>query len=191
MKDFFKNIQTLLIVALVIIILFMRDCRGGNDPIEPKVITKVEVKWDTLKIDSLVYVPKWKTKIIHDTIPSDVDTLSILKDYYTKYFYTDTLNLDSLGSIIINDTISKNSILSRKIQPNVLIPTTTIINTVYINENEFYLGVGLQGKTNQLNYLGGEMLWRSKKRNVYGFGLGVNQDFQPVLSTRMYWRIGK
>jgi hypothetical protein len=51
--------------------------------------------------------------------------------------------------------------------------------------------VGLQGKTNQLNYLGGEMLWRNKKRNVYGFGLGVNQDFQPVLSTRMYWRIGK
>jgi len=174
----------------------MRACSGGEDGTvitEPTIITETITKWDTLKIDSLVYVPKWRTKIktVHDTIPANIDTLSILKDYYAQYFYTDTLSLDSLGSIVINDTISKNSILFRKIQPNIFIPITTVTNTVYINKNEFYGGFGLQGRTDQLNYLGGELLWKNKKKQAYGFGIGVNQNFQPVLSGRMYWKIGK
>ena len=196
MKDFFKDIKTLLIVVLIVIILIMRACSGGgNDNVvtEPTIITETVTKWDTLKIDSLVYVPKWRTKIetIHDTIPTDIDTLSILKDYYAKYFYTDTLSLDSLGNIVINDTISRNSILFREIQPNVLIPTTTVTNTVYINNREFYGGIGMKGRTNQLNYLGGELLYKTKSKQVYGVGVGVNQDFQPVLGFSMYWKIGK
>ncbi len=175
----------------------MRACSGkegkGIAKNEPITITQTVTKWDTLKIDSLVYVPRWRTKIntIHDTVPANIDTLYILKDYYSKYFYTDTLNLDSLGSIVINDTISKNSILFREIHPNVLIPTTTITNTVYINKREFYGGFGLKGRTDQINYLGGELLYRTKNKQVYGAGVGLNQDFQPVLGFSMYWKLGK
>ena len=196
MKVFFKNIQTLLIVVLVAIILFMRTCSGSKTPTptsEPITLTQTVTKWDTLKIDSLVYVPRWKTKVntIHDTILADIDTLNILKDYYTKYFYTDTLNLDSLGNIIINDTISRNSIIFRKITPNILFPTTTTTNIVYINRREFYGGFGIKGKSDQLNYLGGELLFRTKNKQAYSVGIGVNQDFQPVLGFGMYWKIGK
>jgi hypothetical protein len=196
LKETFKDIKTLLIVVLVAIILLMRACSGGKngtDIAEPTIITETVTKWDTLKIDSLVYVPKWRTKIttIHDTIPADIDTLGILKDYYAKYFYTDTLSLDSLGNIVINDTISRNSILFREIQPNVLIPTTTVTNTVYINNREFYVGVGLKGRTDQINYLGGELLYKTKNKQVYGVGIGVNQDFQPVLGFSMHWKLSK
>ena len=199
MKDFFKDIKTLLIVVLVVIILFMRACSGGdknNNDVTistPSTITKIEVKWDTLKIDSLVYVPRWKTKIniVHDTIPLNIDTLSILKDYYAKYFYTDTLDLDSLGNIVINDTISQNSITFRKIIPKILFPATTITNTIYINKREFYGGFGIKGRTNQLNYLGGELLFKTKSNQAYNIGIGLNQDFQPVLGFGMYWKIGK
>jgi len=174
----------------------MRACDGGKNRTvitEPTTITKTITKWDTLKIDSLVYVPRWRTKVttVHDTIPTDIDTLSILKDYYAKYFYTDTLSLDSLGSIVINDTISKNSIIFREIQPNVLIPTTTVTNTVFVNNREFYVGFGLKGRTDQINYLGGELLYRTKSKQVYGVGIGVNQGFQPVLGFSMYWKLGK
>lgn len=197
MKDFFKDIKTLLIVVLVAIILLMRECSGkegkGIAKNEPITITQTVTKWDTVTIDSLVYIPKWKTKIetIHDTVPANIDTLDILKDYYTKYFYTDTLDLDSLGSIVINDTISRNSILFREIQPNIFIPTTTVTNTVYINKREFYGGFGLKGRTDQINYLGGELLYRTKNKQVYGAGVGLNQDFQPVLGFSMYWKLGK
>ena len=193
MKDFFKNIQTLLIVVLVVIILFMRSCDGGNDPIEPKVITKVEVRYDTIETIKETYVPKWKIKIVTeiDTFQTPIDTVAILRDYYAKYFYSDTLQIDTVGYAIINDTITRNTILARDIRTNILIPTTTITKEIYLNNREFYWGLGLQGRTDQINYLGGELLYRNKKRQVYGFGLGVNQDFQPVLSGRMYWRIGK
>jgi len=196
LKETFKDIKTLLIVVLVAIILLMRACSGGKngtDIAEPTIITETVTKWDTLKIDSLVYVPKWKTRIetVHDTIPADIDTLSILKDYYAKYFYTDTLSLDSLGSIVINDTVSRNSIIFREIQPNVLIPTTTVTNTVFINKREFYVGFGLKGRTDQINYLGGELLYKTKNKQVYGVGIGVNQDFQPVLGFSMHWKLSK
>ena len=196
MKDFFKNIQNVLIVVLVIIILFTRACSGNknNQTIpDPITITKTVTKWDTLKIDSLVYVPKWRTKVntVHDTILADVDTAEILKDYYSTYVYTDTLSLDSLGSIVINDTISKNSILFRDVQPNIFIPTTTITNTIYLNKREFFGGVSVGSTPTAIQNLNGELLFVNKKRQAYGIGVGINNTFMPIYTLRMYWKIGK
>jgi len=39
--------------------------------------------------------------------------------------------------------------------------------------------------------LGGEFMYKNKQRNMFGVGMGVNQDLQPVVSGRMYWKIGK
>jgi len=192
LKNSFKNIQTLLIIVLVVLLFLQRSC--SSDPIpDTKIVTKIEVKYDTINTVTKTYIPKWKTKIetIHDTFQADIDTLAILKDYYTKYYYSDTLKIDTVGYAIINDTITQNFIAARKIKTNILIPTTTITKEIYLNENEFYWGLGLQGRTDQINYLGGELLFRNKKKQVYGLGIGVNQDFKPVLSGRMYWKLGK
>jgi len=192
LKDFFKNIQTLLIVVLIALLFFQRSCSSTPTP-DPEVITKIEVKYDTIETIKEVYVPKWKTRVVTETefIPVEIDTTAILRDYYSKYYYSDTLQIDTVGYAIINDTITRNTILARDVRTNILIPTTTITKEIYLNKNELYWGLGLQGRTDQINYLGGELLWRTKKRSVYGFGVGVNQDFQPVLSGRMYWKIGK
>ena len=44
----------------------MRQCSGDVTPVEPKVITKVETKWDTVNIVKEVYVPKWRTRIVKE-----------------------------------------------------------------------------------------------------------------------------
>jgi len=195
LKSFFSNLQTILIVGLVVIILLMRQCDGEKPVIKTIVETKETVKWDTIKIPEITYVPKWKTKIVRvtDTIPNDIDTMEILKDYYAKYFYTDTLDIDSIGNIVINDTITQNKIFARKPKVNIQIPTITkeIVITKVISEREFYYGVGLQGSTDQLNYLGGEFLYRTKKKNAYGVSLGINQDFSPIIGGKVYWKIGE
>jgi hypothetical protein len=162
-------------------------------PVEGTVITKIETKWDTVKIDSLVYVPKWRVRVdtVHDTIPFNIDTLSILKDYYVRYFYVDTLDFDSLGNIIVNDTVSQNKIISRRIIPSLYIPTRIITRDSLISKNEFYYGFGLAGNQQQFNYIGGELLYRSKRKKVIGAGLGINQNLQPVASLRIMWKIGK
>ena len=192
MKDFFKNIQTLLIVVLAAVLFLQRGC-SSTPQVEPEVITEVVTKWDTLKVTEKEYVPKYirKTIVDIDTFQAPIDTVSILKDYYAKYFYTDTIKIDTLGTIIVNDTVTRNLILMRDVQSNIFIPTTTVTNTVYLYKREFYGGIAI-GSTNQaVQNINGEFLYVNKKRNAYGFGVGLNPDFQPIYTVRMYWKIGK
>lgn len=173
----------------------MRSCNGGGGNVEPKIITKVETKWDTITIIKNIYTPKWKTKIIKEVdsilINTPIDTLEILKDYYTKNVYVDEIKLDSLGVVTITDTIFKNTIWKRGVKSDILFPTKLITKEIYLNNREFYWGVGASGRSDQINYIGGEILYKDKKKQIYGLGLGVNQDFKPVISGKLYWKIGK
>lgn len=192
MKKYIGSIQNVLIIVLVLVLLYQSQC-SRKDPVEPEVIVTIETKWDTVNVIQTEYVPKWRTRVVteHDTIPQDIDTMSILKDYYAKYHYTDTLTLDTLGFLVLNDTISQNSILSRSFTSDISIPTTTITKEIYLNKREFYWGMGVNGGTSQLDYVGGEFMFKNKQRNMYGIGVGVNQDLQPTISGRIYWKIGK
>jgi len=192
LKVLFKNIQTLLVVVLAALLFLQRGC-SSTPPVEPKVITEIITRWDTLKVETKEYVPKYirKTVVDIDTFQAPIDTISILKDYYAKYFYTDTIKVDSLGFIVINDTVTRNLISKRDVQSNIFIPTTTITNTVYLYKKEFFGGISV-GATNQaVQNINGELLYINKKRNAYGFGIGLNPNFQPVYTARMYWKIGK
>jgi len=201
LKVFFNNIQTLLIVALVIVIILLRSCNGGGNSVGPRIVTEIETQYDTIQTIKETYIPKWQTKIVTeivtetitetDTFQQPIDTLAILQDYYTKYFYQDTIKIDTIGYAVINDTITRNSIFSRDVKTNITFPTTTIDNKIYLNKIEFYAGLGVVGGLNQLNYIGGEILLRTRRRTIYGLGLGVDQKFQPALSGKMYWKIGK
>ena len=193
MKKYFGNIQTLLIVVLVVIILLMRNCsKNITEVVDPIVITKVEIKYDTITRDVPAYIPKYITRIVTktDTVTRKIDTASILEDYFATYVYEDKQALDSL-TLTISDSISQNKIISRSLNYKLIYPTTTITNEIYLNNREFYWGVGLQGNMGQLNYLGTEFIYRTKKKQIYGVGVGVNQDFVPVISGRMYWKLGK
>lgn len=192
MKKYVGSIQSFLIIILVAVLLYQSQCSRKPD-VEPEVIVTIETKWDTVNVTQTEYVPKWRTRVVtkHDTIPQDIDTMSILKNYYSKFHYVDTLTLDTLGYLVLNDTISKNSIMSRSFVSDISIPTTTITKEIYLKKREFYWGMGLNGDASQLNYLGGEFMYKNKQRNMFGVGVGVNQDLQPVLSGRMYWKIGK
>ena len=192
MKGYFKNIQTLLVVVLAALLFLQRGC-SSTPPTEPEVITEIVTKWDTVKVEQTEYVPQIIEKVVVniDTFSTPIDTVSVLKDYYAKYFYTDTIKLDTLGSIIVNDTITRNLISFRDVQSNIFIPTTTITNTVYLYKREFFGGISV-GATNQaVQNINGELLYVNKKRNAYGFGVGLNPDFQPIYTVRMYWKIGK
>ena len=192
MKGYFKNIQTLLIVVLAVLLFYQKSC-SPTPPVEPQTITEVITRWDTLKVATKEYVPKYirKTIVNIDTFQAPIDTMSILRDYYAKYFYTDTIKVDSLGFIVINDTVTRNLISMRDVQSNIFIPTTTITNTVYLYKREFYGGISV-GSTNQaVQNINAELLYINKKRQSYGFGVGLNPQWQPVYTVRMYWKIGK
>lgn len=192
MKLYFKNIQTLLIVVLAVLLFLQKSC-SSTPPVEPKVITEVVTHWDTVKVETTEYVPKIVERIVVDidTFSTPIDTVSVLKDYYAKYFYTDTIQIDTLGSIVINDTITRNLIAMRDVQSNIFIPTTTITNTVYLYNREFFGGISVGGNQQMIQNINAELLYVNKKRQAYGFGVGLNPDFQPIYTGRIYWKIGK
>ena len=192
MKKYFQNIQSLLLVVLVVIIFLMRGCSGTPASTEPRVERDTIVEYVTIEKEYPVYVPKVKyvTKVDIDTFSTPIDTSAILADYYAIRTYEDTQVLDSLD-LVITDTVSQNQIVGRKIAYNFTYPRKTIRETIYINKRELYVGVGITGNPDQLQYLGGEVVFKNKKRQAYGFGVGVDQNLVPVISARMYWKLGK
>lgn len=191
--------EHIVILSLGILLLWLTQCRRVDPIIDEIVKTEVVVKWDTVKVEKTEYVPKIVERVVVDidTFSTPIDTVSVLKDYYAKYFYTDTIQVDTLGSIIVNDTISRNLIAFRDVQSNIFIPTTTVTNTVYLNRREFYGGISVGGLLQpiqgqpSINYIGADLLYRGKKKQAYGFGLGIDNNFNPIISGRMYWKIGK
>jgi hypothetical protein len=183
----------LIIAILVIVILLQKSCSGGSKVTVPSndTITTIDTVYHTVTKEVATYIPKYTTKIkyIHD-VTSTIDTVFVVNDYNSKYVYNDSLKNDTL-SLYINDIIFKNKLLSRNIKYTIKFPTVTVNNTVIKNKNEFYTGVGLVGSNTGINYFGPEFLLRTKKKSVYGLGVGVNGNLQPNLSLRIYWKIGK
>jgi hypothetical protein len=198
MKKYFGDIRNLIILVLIVVILLLRQCSGDGGeitPSEPTIVTKVETKYDTITIDKKVYVPKWKTKIVTQVdsilVNTPIDTLEVLKDYYAKNVFVDKIELDSLGFVTITDTIWKNTLFNRQVSSDIIIPTTTVTQTEYINPREFYVGFGLNGTSKQFNYVGGSILYRTRKKQAFGLGIGLNDQFQPIISTQFLWKLGK
>jgi len=220
------DLKTILIMVLCVVLLL----RGCGDTEEPKEIVNVggkdyellEQKIDTVFVNKIVevpkYVPKYVDRVVEKIveIPADVDSLQIIKDYYSKFITKDTLKLtyefapeiviDSMGTKpnptlgfgVITDTITQNKIVSRDILWNFEVPT--IYNTKVVKElpkNEFYWGInGGFNKTDVVTNIGGGLILKSKKNNLYQLGLGIQNNSNtsqlvPFISAGMYWKIGK
>jgi len=219
-----KRWREVVILLLLGIILFLRGC--GEDygdqalvEVDGEQYELLESKTDTIYVEKEVkvtkYVPKYITKeVIKEVeIPVDVDSLAIIKDYFSKVTVKDTLNLaydfpdvvtDSVGNKpsgdlgfgILTDIISQNRIESREIDWYFKIPT--VYNTTIVKElpkNEFYIGFGTGiDQTNGLNNLSGNVLFKTKKLNIYGLNLGLSNqlgEYKPFVGGSMYWKLGK
>jgi hypothetical protein len=187
-----------IIAALVAIILFQGGCFGKKT--NRDVLSINGKKYETIKheIDTSyktkpqIFYRKGKN-IIHEVevikeIPANVDTASILKDYYAKVFYNDTFKLkDTLGYIIINDTISKNRILGRKLNSSINVPT--IKETLYLKElnNNFFVGPSFQ--LGSVPSIGGDIHLKTKKDMLFGVGAGLNLNATPYIRGSVSWKI--
>jgi len=198
MKITWERIQSITIVVLVIIILLMSKCSGGDSsrPVDTKVVTETKIVWDTLEVEKKVYIPKWRTKVEtkYDTtyveVPAEVDTMDILKDYYSKYVYVDTLFLDTLGYITLVDTVTENKIFNRTNIPEIRIPTKIQKDVVYINEREFYAGMGARTNGKNISWMGLEGLYKTKKGNTFTLGIGTDNENNLSVGGGVHWRIG-
>ena len=205
----FKNIA---IAVLIIFVLLEWFNPGGVMPgkkvfIAGKAYEVIKHEIDTVDIVKTKVVTKKGEDIYHETIvekeviiPAVIDTMALLKDYYSKVLYKDTLILpDSLGIVALNDTISQNKILGRTF--NASVKQRTIKETTIVKElpktKIFY---GLEGgfnKADVVSSVGAGVLINTKKDKIYQLGLGVtnqttdgtNGGFTPYVRGGVYWKL--
>lgn len=200
------DLKTLSILVLVIVIFLMRMCSGDVENKKGDIVKIDGKKYEVIKheIDT-VKVPVIQTeyrdgktiyteKPVYVNIPSVIDTQSILKDYYAKYIFKDTLKLkDSLGYIAVLDTISQNKIYKRVFDAHV--NKFTIKETLIVKDlpkNQFFIG-GVMGfdKVNIVNFVGPTLLFKTKKDKVFSVGIGYSLQKQVSVQGGLYWKIGK
>jgi hypothetical protein len=210
-NKFFKlDIKTIIIVGLIIFLL-LRGC--GDTPQGTKEIVKVDGKKyelvdktiDTVFVEKRVEVPTY--------VPTHVDSLQIIKDYYSKFVTKDTLKLtyefapeitiDSIGTKpnptlgfgVITDTITQNKILSRDVVWNFEVPT--IYNTTIVKDlpkTQLYYGFNLGGnKQDIFSTASGGLILKTKSDKLYQLNLGVQTNgvdgVVPYIGGGIFWKI--
>jgi len=197
------DFKSILIIGLIILILLMRMCSGGDQSSHP--IIKVDGKKYELLKRTIDTVTVTKTKVeyrpgktifkdppIYITPPTQIDSLAVVKEYYSKIVYKDTLNLDEDGgTIAITDTVSQNKIIGRLWKAS--IKQKTIHDVTIVKElpkTQVYIG-GTAGfdEDNIVNFVGPSLLLKTKQDRVYSLGVGYGTDKNISIQAGIYWKI--
>ena len=208
MKALLKlDLKTILILVLLAAVIFSQFFGKGKE--EVGEIVKVDGKnyellkhtvdtvYEEIQVEVPTYVPEYITKIetVEVQIPANVDSLKIIKDYFSKYEVKDTLLLEGLGKGYITDVISQNKIESRSIKWDYKIPT--ILDTKIVKElpkNQIYVGLSTNfDQLNLINSVGAGVILKTKRDKIYQLNTGVANSItgktQPFIGGGIYWKI--
>ena len=206
------NLKNIAIELLILVVVF-QQC-GGNKKttgeivkVDGKKYELIKHEIDTFEIVKTKVVTKKGEDIYHETIvekeviiPTIVDTAALLKDFFAKNIYKDTLNLpDSLGIVSLIDTITQNKIFGRTF--NASVKQRTIKETTIVKElpktKVFY---GLEGgfnKADVVSHLGLGVLINTKQDKIFHLGIGAanrttdgtSGALSPYIGGGVYWKI--
>jgi hypothetical protein len=208
----FLTIKNIAIAVLIAIVLLELWNPGGVMPgktirIDGKKYEVIKHEIDTIDVIKTKVVTKKGEDIYHEIIQHDttvqlvnVDSAAILKDYLSKVVYKDVLVLpDSLGTVAVTDTITKNRILGRTFNANV--KQRTIKETTIVKElpktKVFYGFEGGFNKQDVVSHVGMGILLNTKSDKIFNLGIGVanrvvdgtNGGLTPYINGGVYWKI--
>lgn len=122
-------------------------------------------------------------------IPTEIDTMEVLQDYYSTRVYSDTLRVENLGYVTIVDTISQNKIIGRSFKASLL--ERTITETITVKElPRLQIWTGVTASNSM--QLGATIGVTTKRRTHLGLDVGVHLDdvlISPYVGVRYLWQI--
>lgn len=211
MTNYFKIDIKLIIIIILLGVIYFQNCGDNKQDnvvtIDGKKFGLLKYTLDTVEVTNTTVKKVKGDDIYHETfeidtafLPTVVDTQQILKDFFVKNVYKDTLILnDSLGYVFIIDTITKNKLLERSWVAKVKsreIKKETIVKE--LPKNEFYLGInGNLDKVDYLNSLGTGLIIKNKKDNIIQLNIGLSNKqinnssskFTPYFGGGYYWKL--
>jgi hypothetical protein len=191
-----------IILVLVFIILLQRACTPKCPEVstpEPGVhvdtvykdIVKTETKRVTIHKTDTQYVREpW---MVPDTNYAALKQQfeNLVAKYASKNIYQDTIYIDSIGTVVLTDTVRKNMLAQRLYIHNYKIPTITVTKTIPLPpKRQVYVG-GAVGATYPVavsNVQAG-ILFKNKKDQIFGLSAGLDTRGIMTYSLSSYWKI--
>lgn len=163
-----KNIKDYLIIGLLVLIIFQKECHGpgsGGVGENDTIFLKSEIIYDSTKHYFPVFQPAVKDSFIKE-IPANVDTVSILRMFFTEKQYQDQFR-DSNIVIDYKATVYMNTL--KDFIPSYQILRPKIENKYLVAEHKvkFFGGPTFGFDRSGRFYAGPELILMTKKENLY------------------------
>ena len=111
---------------------------------------------------------------------------SVLRLYYAKYLYLDTLRL-KYGKIYVQDSVQQNKIIWRSWGADLLIPVEkTTVTVKEPGRNQIYFGAGAVYSRSITPSVG--LMIKTKRDRIYGVSLGISNAL-PVYGGHIYIKL--
>jgi len=192
-----------IILVLVFIILLQRACTPKcPEPVQPEkpgVEVDTTYKYITLTETKTVTKTKTDTQYIKEPwMVPDTNYAALKKQYEylvlqyaSKNIYQDTVYIDSIGFMVLTDTVRKNMLAQRMYNHKYKIPTITITKTIPLPpKRQVYVG-GAVGATYPVaitNVQAG-VLFKNKKDQIFGLSAGLDNRGVMTYMLSSYWKI--
>jgi hypothetical protein len=171
-----------IIAVLFVVIILQRQCTPVSKV--PKSIVTIDTVYKHIKVIEIKEVPVYKT--ITKRLPGDI---IFVPD--NRNIYVDTIKLDSIGHIVVTDTLQYNRLRKRTCKYDYTIPVITKTVTEYKETRQLYMGIQLSVETNPINYTNAQLglLYKDKHDRVFGVHGGISYNQKPFVGVSSYWLI--
>ena len=194
---------SIVIIILVAIILLQKACSGSKNPAETPV-DKVVIDTVYIQKDTTITKTVTRLKQVFINLPGDSvfvpDTNynalksqyeSLSKRYSARNIYQDTILIDSLGQVVIRDTLQYNHLQRRSYRLSYKIPVVTKTETI-ASRRQVYVGGGLSMTTGFTDLTAQvSVLYKTKKDQVFGVYTLMNGSSKPQVGVSTFWKITK
>ncbi len=200
----FNNLKVVALATLFTIFIW-RDCskrfHGAKNTADTISVSSKKV-FDTTTYSTVLPTtkpisetyryPVKSTEGTKDEQPYKLDTLAIVRAYFTARYYKRNY-ADTNISIELSDTVFNNEITWSKIDYRLLRPlailNTTVLEKKVEARNKLFAGFGLNAGFDRGIYpaFGPEILLINKRENAYRIGYMYNGS--SLITAGMYWKI--
>jgi hypothetical protein len=195
-------------VLIVFVLLQNRGCVGGGEKPTSDTLIVHDTTW--VQKDSLIYAKPLPAKVIYDSLYLEGKTEylpdtnytalkmqfdNLVKLYTALAVYADSVKLDTIGYVVVTDSIRENRIIGRTWKYDYKIPyvtTTTTITNTKGSKTQLYVGGGINTtQTLGLNSAEAGVILKTKSDKLYGLKAGSDINGNISYGFQTYWKIGK
>ena len=162
-----KGVLGILFIALILMLCYIVWNKTTNT--EQPVVKYIP-------IEKVVYKDNPIPKVIIVDVPSTIDTVAIVKEFYTRKYFSDTISIDTLGSATIEYQLYENSIDSLKLKLNLNYPQFPL----YTKKYNYLVGVSYSiiGFNYSIGYTKGRVSYiLGYTPSIDAFNIGVQFKF--------------